>query len=35
MVDELAGRDYQRYQLAYWLSLGRDWAGKQIEGMRP
>lgn len=35
MSDELAGRDYQRYHVAYWLSMGRDWAAAQIEAMRP
>jgi hypothetical protein len=35
MADELAGRDYQRYQIAYWLSRGRDELGRALEDMRP
>lgn len=35
MADELAGRDFQRYGLAYQLSRGRDALGRALEGMRP
>lgn len=35
MGDELAGRDFQRYGLAYQLSRGRDALGRVLEDMRP
>jgi hypothetical protein len=35
MGDELAGRDYQRYGLAYRLSQARDALGRALEDMRP
>lgn len=35
MGDELAGRDWQRYQLAEFLSRARDGIGRAIEEMRP
>lgn len=35
MADELAGRDFQRYGLAYRLSLWRDQLGRALESMRP
>jgi|HubBroStandDraft_3_1064219.scaffolds.fasta_scaffold74734_2 hypothetical protein len=35
MADELAGRDFQRYGLAYRLSLARDRIGQVLEGMLP
>lgn len=35
MGDELAGRDFARYGLAYRLSQARDRLGAVLEGMRP
>lgn len=35
MGDELAGRDFQRYQVALLLSRARDGLGRVIEEMRP
>lgn len=35
MGDELAGRDFQRYDIAYWLSAVRDRLERALEGMKP
>jgi hypothetical protein len=35
MGDELAGRDLQRYGIAYLLSQARDGLGQVLEDMRP
>ena len=35
MRDELRGRDYQRYAVAFRLSVARDQLGRLIDGMRP
>jgi hypothetical protein len=35
MGDELAGRDFARYRVAYRLSLARDAAGSALERLRP
>ena len=35
MRDELAGRDFQRYGMAYQLSRARDALGRALERMKP
>lgn len=35
MGDELAGRDWQRYSVAFRLSQARDLIGRVLEDMRP
>lgn len=35
MGDELQQRDFQRYEVAYWLSRARDQLGQALEQMRP
>ncbi len=35
MGDELAGRDFARYSMAYQLSRARDGIGRALEDMRP
>jgi hypothetical protein len=35
MGDELAGRDLQRYGIAYLISTARDYLGQALEQMRP
>jgi len=34
MGDELARQDFQRYEVAYWLSRARDELARTLEGMR-
>jgi hypothetical protein len=35
MADELSGRDFQRYGIAFWLSGVRDRLAAALEGQRP
>ena len=35
MGDELTQRDFQRYELAFWLSQARDKLARSLEAMRP
>lgn len=35
MGDELAGRDFQRYGIAYRLSQARDYLARKLQEMRP
>jgi hypothetical protein len=35
MGDELSDRDFQRYEIAFWLSSARDELAKALDGMKP